>query len=80
MQIEKVTVCKPIETLVKELKKNGFEIIEQKVSDYHFHQVSIKMSGNINLVKNISIDNIEKHDEHTYFCKCHWSTVEISPR
>jgi len=37
MQVDKIAVCEPIETLVNTLLKKGFAIAETKISDYHFH-------------------------------------------
>jgi len=43
MKIDDIEVCQPITELVSFLIKNDYTIIEQKVADYHFHEVIIKM-------------------------------------
>ena len=45
MQIENIKVCDPITVLIRYLENIGFKIVESKISDYHFHEVYIKMSG-----------------------------------
>ena len=45
MQIENIKVCNPITTLIQYLENKGFRIVEFKITDYHFHEVYIKMSG-----------------------------------
>ena len=78
MQIDQVEVCEPIKALVEYLTENGCETVEQKVSDYHFHEVYIKMqSDNLKQLDGTFIKNIEKVDNTSYSCSCHWSIVEI---
>lgn len=47
-------MCKPIAALVQSLHHLGFTTIEQKVSDYHFSELYIKMNGK----QSIEIDTI----------------------
>lgn len=71
--------CKPIEILLDTLINNGFKVIESKVSDFHFHEVFIRLKGeNANAIKKIDIDKIKKVDNKTFSCECHWSIVEIN--
>ena len=78
MQIREIKVCDPIATLVRELKKMGFETVEQKVNDYHFHEVYIKMLGNVDEKLNkLKIDKISRDDNNNFSCTCHWSIVEV---
>lgn len=78
MQIDKIKVCEPITSLVDYLTKHGYEIVEKKVSDYHFHEVYIKMkSNNLKQIDDAFIEKIDKIDNTTYFCSCHWSIIEI---
>jgi len=70
--------CKPIENLVNLLVDNGFRMMEKKVSDYHFHELNIKMTGETNNCPvNIEIEGIKRHTDNMFFCSCHWSSVEI---
>ncbi|MBF1486533.1 MAG: AraC family transcriptional regulator, partial [Prevotella pallens] len=41
-------MCEPIAALVQSLHHLGFTTIEQKVSDYHFSELYIKMKGKHN--------------------------------
>ena len=64
--------------LVLKLNDLGFEILEQKVNDYHFHEVYLKMKGNMEHIKTLSeIKEINKVDDHDFACACHWSVVEV---
>lgn len=47
-------MCEPIAALVQSLHHLGFTTIEQKVSDYHFSELYIKMNGK----QSIEIDTI----------------------
>jgi len=72
-----IKTCQPIERLINLLEENGFRIIEKKVSDYHFHELYIRVAGKTDIIpKNIEIEGISKRD-NLFFCSCHWSTVEI---
>ncbi len=59
MQIENIKVCNPITTLIQYLENKGFRIVEFKITDYHFHEVYIKMSGErTDDIETININNI----------------------
>ncbi len=77
MEIDNVTVCKPITELVSCFAKNGFVIFESKVSDYHFHEVFIKMKNNslIDLDK-INYENIRQPKPGVFCCSSHLSCVK----
>jgi hypothetical protein len=78
MQIDNITVCEPVERLINLLLKHGFVITEKRISDYHFHELYIKMEGkNHENITNIKIDGIVKEGEDTFLCTCHWSTVKV---
>ncbi|MCD8177859.1 MAG: AraC family transcriptional regulator [Tannerellaceae bacterium] len=78
MEIDKVEVCKPIEAFVNYLLEHGFVIVQQKLSDYHFHEVSIRLEGPPMDIETIQFDKIKKLDSKNVFCcDCHWSTVYI---
>ena len=74
MQIENIKVCNPITTLIQYLENKGFRIVEFKITDYHFHEIYIKMSGErTDDIETININNIQRYSERT----CHWSTIEL---
>lgn len=39
MQVDKIKVCNPLESLLSILLEKGFVIIKSKVSDFHFHEL-----------------------------------------
>jgi hypothetical protein len=78
MQIDNIEICNPVETLIKFLLRNGFVIVDKKISDFHFHELFIKMSGEyFSGIEDIHIDGITQIDDKTFSCSCHWSIVEI---
>ena len=78
MQIENIKVCDPITVLIRYLENIGFKIVESKISDYHFHEVYIKMSGKkTNDIDIISINNIQRYSERIFVCSCH--SFGVSP-
>jgi hypothetical protein len=68
--------CEPVNRLIGTLLENGFEIIEQRLDDYHFHQLYFKLTGNLDFLKRKSFTGFTKK-KHTYFCDCHWTTIEV---
>lgn len=80
MHIGKVKVCEPISKLVNELEDKGYIAIESGISDFHFHEVFIKMNESPTKPKRdcIEIERIEKIQMNIYMCTCHWSTVTIT--
>lgn len=72
-------ICEPIKSAVQLLESKGFEIVSSTLRDFHFNEYEIKLESKItvqNLV--LQIEGIEKHDEQTYNCKCHWSTIYLN--
>ena len=71
-------MCEPIAALVQSLHHLDFTTIEQKVSDYHFSELYIKMKGkHNNEIDTINIPQIQRNNDSTFTCSCHWSTVEL---
>ena len=71
-------MCEPIAALVQSLHHLGFTTIEQKVSDYHLSELYIKMTGkHNNEIDTINIPQIQRNNDSTFMCSCHWSTVEL---
>jgi len=78
MEIEGIELCKPIVELLEFLRDNDFTIIEERISDYHFHEVFIKMKNNSSKrFDSIGIDNITQPNPDVFCCSCHWSCVAI---
>ena len=64
-------MCKPIAALVQSLHHLGFTTIEQKVSDYHFSELYIKMKGKQNNeIDTINIPQIQRNNDSTFMCSC----------
>ena len=71
-------MCEPIAALVQSLHHLGFTTIKQKVSDYHFSELYIKMKGKqSNKIDTINIPDIQRNNDSTFSCSRHWSTVEL---
>ena len=73
--VDECPVCEPIKKALGFLVNNNFEIIEQKVSDYHFHELYFKLKGEEIDVP--VIENITQHSDSKLTCKCHWSSIEF---
>jgi hypothetical protein len=74
--IDDCPACEPVNNLIGKLLENGFEISEQRLEDYHFHQLYFKLTGNLDFLKRKSFVGFSKK-KHTYFCDCHWTGVEV---
>ncbi|SCC06947.1 AraC family transcriptional regulator [Gilliamella intestini] len=78
MEVEDIKVCEPISILVNIFLNHGFKIIEQKVTDYHFHELYFKLEGKyFGGIDNINVDKIIRHNTNIFLCSCHWSIVEL---
>lgn len=78
--VDNIKACEPINTLLRVLQDKRFEIIESKVGDYHFNELYFSLKANRQNIQldDIDIFNIGRYSAHTFYCKCHWSLVEIS--
>lgn len=74
--VDDCPACEPINRLIHDLKEQKFKLTEQRLEDYHFHQLYFKLKGDIALIEKISLEGFSKID-HKFICDCHWSTVEI---
>jgi hypothetical protein len=74
--VDDCRACEPVTRLVNELLEKGFVIIEHRMEDYHFHQLYIKLQGNLSLVDSYSVDGFSRVD-NKFICSCHWSVIEI---
>jgi hypothetical protein len=78
MNIDGIDVCEPILQLVSLLSNDGFKIINKRVSDYHFREVSITLHGKkIEEIRYVNINGIKKVRDDVFTCDCHWSSVKI---
>lgn len=78
MKIANIEVCKPITQFVSFFIDKGMVIVESNISDYHFHEIMIKMKGNSSsAIHNVKVENISKPKPGVFCCKCHWSCVKI---
>ena len=74
-EVDGCPVCEPIKNALDFLLNNDFLIIEEKVSDYHFHELYFKLKGRV--IDIPSIENITQHSESKLTCECHWSAIEL---
>lgn len=74
--VDNCKACEPVNQLIQILSQNGFKIIEQKLEDYHFHQIYIKLVGNLNILDSLKTNGFTRI-ENKFICDCHWSTVEL---
>lgn len=71
-------VCKPISELISLLEGYGFRVIKKELEDWHFNEHRIEMLGEkCSLPAQIGIKGIERIDDETFVCSCHWSIVRI---
>jgi hypothetical protein len=68
--------CEPVNRLIGTLLENGFEIIEQRLDDYHFHQLYFKLQGRCILLEILPSEGFSRQG-NKYICDCHWSTIEV---
>jgi hypothetical protein len=74
--VDDCPACEPVNRLIGTLLENGFEIVEQRLDDYHFHQLYFKLKGIGILLEILNSEGFSKEGS-TYVCNCHWSTIEI---
>jgi len=72
-------ICKPIKSAIKVFESKGYNIISSILRDFHFNEYEIKLE-NKNPIHDLAIhvEGIEKYDEKTYNCKCHWSSIYLN--
>lgn len=74
--VDDCPACEPVNRLIGTLLENGFEISEQRLDDYHFHQLYFKLQGSGILLEILPSDGFSR-EGNKYICDCHWSTIEI---
>lgn len=67
--------CKAILIGIKYLESQNFKIVEQKVDDYHFRKLYIRMVGNTAQLIAKDFKGLNR-ESNKYICQCHWSTLE----
>lgn len=74
--VNKCPACETINRLFTELINVGFTKKEERVEDYHFHQLYFKMVGDLKAIETIDIIGFTRI-ENKFICDCHWSTIEL---
>jgi len=74
--VQNCPACEPVNRVIEELLENGYEIIEEKLEDYHFRQLYFKVNANMQAVDNLNITGFAKKDNFL-ICDCHWSRIEF---
>ncbi|MDR0606525.1 MAG: hypothetical protein LBG80_19805 [Bacteroidales bacterium] len=76
--VQESMLCEPIKQLIDLFNSCGFTIDKQELRDWHFNEFEIIMRGEqLKLPHEINVNNIERYNENTYICKCHWSTLRL---
>jgi len=77
MKIDSVEVFEAVAVLIKIVLDHGFKIIEQKVNDYHFHELYFRLEGKyFKEIDSITIDKITTQKK-IFSCSCDWSIIEL---
>lgn len=74
--VDDCPACEPVTRLIGTLLGNGFEISEQRLDDYHFHQLYFKLHGSGILLDILPSEGFSR-EGNKYICNCHWSTIEV---
>lgn len=74
--VDDCPACEPVNRLIDILLGNGFEMIEQRLDDYHFHQLYFKLRGSGILLEVLPSEGFSI-EGGKYICNCHWSMVEL---
>ena len=74
--VDNCPACEPVNAFVNALTERKFEMLIQRIEDYHFHQLYFKFKGDFKLLSDISKDGFSNVD-NKFICNCHWSTIEI---
>lgn len=74
MLIDNCPVCDPVRRVTEQFLARKFHIVQQQVSDPHFKQVYLYLSG----PKTADLPTMQGtvQVDNKYICDCHWSTVE----
>jgi len=73
--IDNCPICKPVQNVLGFLERNHFEVMEEKIADYHFHELYFKLRGKSTDIP--AIDQITRHSTSKFTCECHWSVIEL---
>lgn len=79
MRSAEETACEPIKNALIVLNKENIKIHKTEMRDYHFKELEIETNEiNAKIKKELrSINGIEQKNEKTFFCTCHWSTINV---
>lgn len=75
--IDNCPACDPINSIIEKILEAGYEILESKLEDYHFHQLYFKVNAKIDILSEIDISGFTIKDNFLV-CDCHWSRIEFS--
>ena len=74
--IDGCEACEPVKSLVNKLVGSGFEVLDAKLEDYHFHQLYFKINAKIDEAMAFGVDDFVQK-ENFLICNCHWSRIEF---
>ena len=75
-KVDQCFACDPLNRVLNELLESGFHIVEEKLQDYHFHQLYYLMEGDLSTINKIDTTGFQVV-EGKLICDCHWSTIEL---
>lgn len=72
-------ICEPIKSAIKVFESKGYKVVSSILRDFHFNEYEINLVSNNSIPDlAIQIEGIDKYDEKTYNCKCHWSSIYLN--
>ena len=72
-------ICEPVKSAIKDLESKGYKLVSSILRDFHFNEYEIKLESKTPIRDlAIQIEGIEKYDEKTFNCKCHWSSIYLN--
>jgi hypothetical protein len=75
---DKSQICEPIKSAINFLESKDFKLVSSILRDFHFNEYEIKLESNVFQDLTVQIPGIEKYDDQTYNCKCHWSSIYLN--
>jgi len=67
--------CDPLNSLLNSLNSDRFKILDVHLSDYHFKEYHVRVSGNLDEL--VYDQTLFERKGNKLLCKCHWSVVEF---
>ncbi len=75
--VDNCPACDPVKRLIHALSQQGYNVLESKLEDYHFHQLYFKADAPMDIARKLKIGDFSEKDNYL-ICKCHWSRIEFS--